>query len=210
MLYASFSLGETMNLSQLPLNALRAFEASARHCSFTRAGLELRVSQTAISHQVNGLEDLLGVKLFRRLPKGLALTDEGAALVPVLTDTFRRVCSTMSRFEEGNYLEVVTVGVVATFAMGRLLDWLPSFNEAHPNFDLRILTNNNRVDIAGDGLDFAIRFGEGLWHGTEVAPLLDSPLSVVCSPSIASQLSSPADLGRRLINSDTRSLRRRV
>lgn len=69
-----------MELPKLPLNALRAFEASARHCSFTRAGLELRVSQTAISHQVKSLEDLLGVKLFRRLPRGLALTDEGRRL----------------------------------------------------------------------------------------------------------------------------------
>jgi LysR family transcriptional regulator of beta-lactamase len=71
---------------RLPLNALRAFEAPARHLSFTRAGLELFVSQAAISHQIKGLEERLGVTLFRRLPRGLALTDEGAALVPVLTE----------------------------------------------------------------------------------------------------------------------------
>jgi LysR family transcriptional regulator, regulator of gene expression of beta-lactamase len=183
-----------MELSQLPLNALRAFEASARHCSFTRAGLELRVSQTAVSHQVKSLEDLLGIKLFRRLPKGLALTDEGAALMPDLTDAFKRVCATMSRFEKGHYHEVVTVGVVATFAIGKLLDWLDSFYEEYPGFDLRILTNNNRVDIAGDGLDYAIRFGEGLWHGTEALELIESPLSPMCSRAIASRLSEPRDL----------------
>ena len=72
-----------MDRGQLPLNALRAFEASARHLNFTRAGLELRVSQGAVSHQVAQLEDRLGTRLFHRLPRGLALTDDGAALVPV-------------------------------------------------------------------------------------------------------------------------------
>lgn len=76
-----------MEISQLPLNALRAFEASARHSSFTRAGLELRVTQTAVSHQVKALEGVLGVSLFKRLPRGLALTDEGHALLPVLSDS---------------------------------------------------------------------------------------------------------------------------
>ena len=73
-----------MAKSHLPLNALRAFEASARHLSFTKAGMELRVGQAAISHQVKGLEARLGVQLFRRLPRGLALTDEGQALIPAI------------------------------------------------------------------------------------------------------------------------------
>ncbi|MEQ9507705.1 MAG: LysR family transcriptional regulator, partial [Alloalcanivorax xenomutans] len=80
-----------MDVPQLPLNALRAFEASARLCNFTRAGQELNVTQTAISHQVKALEDQLGVTLFTRLPRGLALTDEGHALLPVLTDAFDRI-----------------------------------------------------------------------------------------------------------------------
>lgn len=183
-----------METSQLPLNALRAFEASARQGSFTRAGLELFVSQTAISHHVKSLEELLGVKLFRRLPRGLALTDEGAALAPVLTDAFRRVSATMSRFEEGHFHEVVTVGVVATFAVGWLMERLPAFQAAYPYLDLRIMTNNNRVDLAGDGLDFAIRFGDGSWRGTEAMHLISSPLSPVCSPALAAQLREPADL----------------
>lgn len=185
-----------MELPKLPLNALRAFEASARHCSFTRAGLELRVSQTAISHQVKALEDLLGVKLFRRLPRGLALTDEGSALAPVMSDVFKRMCATVSRFEEGNFQEVVTVGVVGTFAVGWLMERLSDFHDAHPNLDLRILSNNNRVDLAGDGLDFAIRFGDGSWHGTEAMHLIAAPLSPVCSPLIAARLVEPADLAR--------------
>src|SRR3712207_3138446 len=101
-----------MDRPQLPLNALRAFEASARHLSFTRAGLELCVSQAAVSHHIRTLEARLGVTLFRRLPRGLALTDEGAALVPVLNDAFENIGATLDRFTEGRYHEVLTVGVV--------------------------------------------------------------------------------------------------
>ncbi len=188
--------------SNLPLNALRAFEASARHLSFTRAGLELRVTQAAVSQQVRSLEDILGVRLFRRLPRGLALTDEGQALVPVLADAFRRIGATLERFEGGRFREVVTVGVVGTFATGWLLPRLPAFHEAHPFVELRLLTNNNRVDAAGDGLDYAIRFGGGAWHGTEAHPLMTAPLSPLCSPEIARRLRDPADLaGETLLRS---------
>jgi LysR family transcriptional regulator of beta-lactamase len=181
--------------SNLPLNALRAFEASARHLSFTRAGLELFVTQAAISHQVKGLEEILGVRLFRRLPRGLALTDEGLALLPVLEDAFRRIGATLDRFEGGRLREVLTVGAVATFAVGWLLPRLRDFQDAHPFVDLRILTNNNRVDLAGEGLDCAIRFGNGAWHGTEAVRLLEAPLSALCAPALAERLRTPADLG---------------
>lgn len=191
-----------MSLNIIPLNALRAFEVSARHLSFTKAGLELRVTQAAVSHQVKSLEEMLGVKLFRRLPRGLALTDEGLALLPVLADSFGRIRSTLDRFEDGHYRDVVTVGVVGTFATGWLLPRLELFRAAHPHIDLRLLTNNNRVDLAGEGLDFAIRFGDGSWHGTNADPLLAAPLSPVCLPEIAARLHQPADLmGERLLRS---------
>jgi len=183
-----------MEVSQLPLNALRAFEASARHCSFTRAGLELRVTQTAISHQIKALEDALGVTLFKRLPRGLTMTDEGHALLPVLTDAFRRMSATLSQFEEGNYREILTVGVVGTFAIGWLLPRLNGFKEQHPHLDLRLKTNNNRSDILLDGLDFFVRFGDGAWHGTEAFHLMDAPLSPVCAPALQADLGTPADL----------------
>ena len=125
--------------SQVPLNALRAFEAAARHLSFTKAGLELRVTQAAVSHQVKCLEEILGLRLFRRLPRGLALTDEGLALMPVLADSFGRIRATLDRFENGHFREVVTVGTVGTFATGWLLPRLQSFFQAHPHVDLRIL-----------------------------------------------------------------------
>jgi LysR family transcriptional regulator of beta-lactamase len=184
-----------MEISQLPLNALRAFEASARLGSFTRAGLELRVTQTAISHQVKTLEETLGVTLFERLSRGLALTDEGHALLPVLTDAFRRMSATLSQFEEGNFREILTVGVVGTFAIGWLLPRLKTFKEQYPHVDLRLKTNNNRADILLDGLDFFIRFGDGAWHGTEVVHLMDAALSPVCAPPTAARLRRPADLG---------------
>lgn len=182
-----------MDRPYLPLNQLRAFEASARHLSFTRAGLELCVSQAAISHQIKALEDRLGARLFRRLPRGLALTDEGAAMVPALTDAFERLTGALARFD-GGYAEVLTVGVVATFANGWLLPRLAAFEAARPQVDLRILTNNNRVDLAGDGLDLAIRFGDGSWHGVEADALMTAPLTPLCAPGIARTLTRPEDL----------------
>ncbi|MET3665282.1 LysR family transcriptional regulator [Caulobacter sp. 1776] len=183
-----------MSRAQLPLNALRAFEASARHLSFTRAAIELCVTQAAVSHQVKGLEARLGAALFRRLPRGLALTDEGLALLPSVRDAFDRLGDTLARFEGGRVLEVLSVGVVGTFAVGWLLPRLPAFREAHPFVDLRLFTNNNRTDLAGEGLDCAVRFGDGAWHGTEAAPLFEAPMSPLCSPAIAERLTDPAAL----------------
>lgn len=183
----------------MPLNALRAFEVSARHLSFTRAGMELCVTQAAVSHQVKCLEKILGVPLFRRLPRGLALTDEGLSLLPVLADSFARIGATLDRFENGRFREVVTIGVVGTFAAGWLLPRLPAFSEACPHVDLRLLTNNNRVDMAGEGLDYAIRFGDGSWHGTDAAQLFAAPLAPVCVPAIADRLGGVEDLRREVL-----------
>ncbi|MGF7148869.1 LysR family transcriptional regulator of beta-lactamase [Sphingomonas zeicaulis] len=188
-----------MDRPQLPLNALRAFEAAARHLSFTRAADELCVSQAAVSHQVKALEQRLGASLFRRLPRGLSLTDEGAALVPVLRDSFDRIGAVLDRFADGRFHEVLTVGVVGTFAIGWLIPRLPAFQRANPLIDLRILTNNNRVDLAGEGLDCAIRFGDGAWQGAEADHLLDAPFSPLCSPALARKLRTPADLAHQTL-----------
>ena len=180
--------------SHLPLNALRAFEASARHLSFTRAAIELCVTQAAVSHQVKSLEAQLNVTLFKRLPRGLMLTSEGESLLPVLRDAFDRIALTLDQFEGGHYREVLTVGAVGTFAVGWLLPRLPDFHSRYPLIDLRLSTHNNRVDVAAEGLDYAIRFGAGAWHGTDACPLLEAPLTVLCVPQIAEQLHSPADV----------------
>ncbi|MCJ8156970.1 LysR family transcriptional regulator [Sphingomonas sp. LaA6.9] len=188
-----------MDKPHLPLNALRAFEASARHLSFTRAALELCVTQAAVSHHVKRLEERLGTALFRRLPRGLALTDEGAALVPVVADSFARIGDMLDRFADGRFREVLTLGVVGTFAVGWLMPRLAGFREAHPEIDLRLMTNNNRVDLAGEGLDFAIRFGDGAWHGTEADRLFDTPFAPLCSPGLAARIATPADLARETL-----------
>ena len=180
--------------SHLPLNALRAFEASARHLSFTRAAIELCVTQAAVSHQVKSLEAQLNVTLFKRLPRGLMLTSEGETLLPVVRDSFDRIAQTLSQFEGGHYREVLTVGAVGTFAVGWLLPRLPAFQTRYPFIDLRLSTHNNRVDVAAEGLDYAIRFGAGAWHGTEACELLEAPLTVLCVPQLAEQLHAPEDV----------------
>jgi LysR family transcriptional regulator of beta-lactamase len=201
LLDGAMSLGHVsaMDRAQLPLNALRAFEAAARHLNFTRAAIELCVSQGAVSHQVAALERRLGTALFRRLPRGLALTDEGMALVPVVADAFDRVGATLDRFADGRYREALTLGVVGTFATGWLFERLPDFARAHPGVDLRVMTNNNRVDLAGEGLDLAIRFGDGAWHGAQAEPLMPAPLTPLCAPALAARLAGPADLARETL-----------
>ena len=181
----------------LPLNALRAFEAAARHLNLTRAAEELHVTQTAVSQQIRNLEARLGQPLFRRLPRGLALTDEGQALQPVLADAFARRTAALDRFSDTRPREVLTVGAVGTFAVGWLLPRLRDFQTTCPFVDLRLLTNNNRVDLAGEGLDCAIRFGDGAWHGTEAERLMEAPLSAMCTPAIAARLRTPADLAHQ-------------
>lgn len=178
----------------LPLKALRAFEASARHLSFTRASEELHVTQAAVSHQVKLLESQLKVPLFKRLPRGLMLTQEGERLLPVLKSSFDQISHTLERVGESNYREVLNVGVVGTFAVGWLLPRLVEFQDKYPFVDLRLSTHNNRTELAGEGLDFAIRFGTGAWHGTAAQPLLPASLSVMCIPAIAQRLNTPADV----------------
>ncbi|EHH04117.1 LysR family transcriptional regulator [Agrobacterium tumefaciens CCNWGS0286] len=178
----------------LPLNGLRAFEASARHLSFTRAAIELCVTQAAVSQQVKGLEKRLGVALFQRLPRGLKITAEGEALLPTVTSSFDQMATTLDRIEAGQVRELLFLGVVGTFAVGWLLPRLQAFQKQHPFIDVRVSTNNNRVDMAAEGLDFAIRFGQGSWHGTDAFRLFEAPLSPLCTRKLAETLKTPADL----------------
>ena len=194
-----------MDRPRLPLNALRAFEASARHLSFTRAAIELCVTQAAVSHQVKHLEEMLNVSLFRRLPRGLMVTEEGQALLPVVRDSFDRIGDVLDRFEDGHVREVLTVGAVGTFAVGWLLPRLETFKNEAPFVDFRLSTNNNRVDIAAEGLDYAIRFGSGAWHGLDAIELFEAPLSVLCTPEIAAEISSPEDVARQTLLRSYRS-----
>ena len=181
---------------QLPLNALRMFDAAARHLSLTRAAEELHVTQAAVSQHIRNLEERLGKPLFRRLPRGLALTDEGQALWPTVAQSFERIAQTLQQVAEPRPREILTVGVVATFAIGWLIPRLNEFQQLHSYIDLRLQTHNNRVDLAGEGLDAAIRFGDGAWHGTQAQMLLRAPLSPMCTPALAQLLREPADLSK--------------
>lgn len=185
-----------MSLSGLSLNALRAFDAAARHLNFTRAAEELCVTQAAVSHQVKALEAHLGRSLFRRHARGLLLTDEGALLAPVLFEAFGRIEALLDALKQGGPAEVLTVGVVGTFAVGFLLERLADFRARHPRIELRLQTHNNRVDLAAEGLDFAIRFGDGAWRSVEAERLIDAPVAPLCAPALAAQLRQPDDLAR--------------
>ncbi|QDY69297.1 LysR family transcriptional regulator [Qingshengfaniella alkalisoli] len=185
-----------MDRPDLPLNALRVFEVAMRQGSFTKAAIELRVTQAAVSHQVARLEDLLGATLFLRTSQGLVPTDEGRLLFPVLEHGFDAMARVLGRLDGRRDIEVLKVGVNTTFALGWLMPRLELFRQAHPEIDLRISTNNNRVEILREGLDMAIRFGTGGWTGHEAIPLMDAPLAPLCAPALAARLLHPADLAQ--------------
>jgi LysR family transcriptional regulator, regulator of gene expression of beta-lactamase len=188
-----------MDRPDLPLNGLRVFEAAMRQGSFTRAAIELRVTQAAVSHQVARLEDRLGVALFVRASGGLVPTDEARALYPVLQHGLDAMARVLDRITGRRDIETLKIGVVTTFAVGWLLPRLPEFRRTHPMIDLRLSTNNNRVEILREGLDMAIRYGAGSWTGLEAEVLLDAPLAPLCAPEIAEYQTDPAHLGREVL-----------
>ncbi|MFC0203559.1 LysR family transcriptional regulator [Novosphingobium soli] len=185
-----------MDIRTLSLNTLRAFEASARHLNFTRAADELCVTQAAVSQQVKMLESHVGKALFRRTTRGLVLSDEGNVLAPVVSDALGRVNAALSVVAGEGVREVLTVGAVGTFALGILMERLPEFEAAHPGVAVRLLTNNNAVDLWTESLDLAIRFGDGSWHGVAAELLMPAPLAPMCSAGVAEQIARPGDLAR--------------
>jgi LysR family transcriptional regulator of beta-lactamase len=191
-----------MVLSSLSLNTLRAFDASARHLNFTRAADELCVTQAAVSHQVKALEDHIGRALFRRTARGLVLTDEGVALAPTVAESFARIERQLDACKAGGPMEVLTVGVVGTFAVGFLLERLARFRAEYPRIELRLLTHNNKVDLSAESLDYAIQFGDGAWRSVQADPVMAAPLSPLCAPDVLGQLQHPDDLrNQRLLRS---------
>ncbi len=183
-----------MTRRYIPLKPLRAFEAAARHLSFTDAAIELNVTHSAVSQQVKLLEEQLNCPLFVRVPRGLLLTPEGENLLPVLNESFDRIAGMLDFFAVRQRREKLKVGVVGTFASGLLLPALMDFHSRFAHIDLQLSTHNNRVDLAAEGLDLAVRFGSGAWHGTAATFLCESPLSPLCTPAIAAQLTAPADV----------------
>lgn len=176
-----------------PLNALRAFEAAARHLSFTRAADELRVTQAAVSHQVKALEARLGVKLFRRLPRGLLLTEEGHSLLPDLRDGFDRLAQAVERVARGGH-GALTISLLTTFAVGWLVPRLPQFQAMHPTIDVRLTTTGRLIDFAVEDVDVAIRYGVGGWRDLRLDKLFDDVLTPLCGPRFKGKLRRPEDI----------------
>lgn len=167
-----------------PLKALRAFEAAARHLSFTRAGAELHVTQAAISHQVKMLEEDLGVRLFRRLTRRLTLTDEGRRLLPVVRESFERIAAATDALREQRGTGTLTVTVMPRFAAKWLAPRLGRFWQQHPGIDLRLHHTIQAEDFSREDVDMAVRWGRGEWSGMRAEFLLGAELTPVCSPKL--------------------------
>lgn len=167
-----------------PLNALRAFEAAARHGSFALAAAELAVTPAAISQQVKLLEGQLQMVLFRRQARGLALTNAGRAYLPGLTEALDRMAAATAHLKEGQASGTITLTMLASFAAGWLVPRLGRFRAQYPGIDLRIDTSRRLVDFAREDVDLAIRFGPGGFKGLHAIHLLDEELFPVASPAL--------------------------
>jgi LysR family glycine cleavage system transcriptional activator len=179
------------------LNALRAFEAAARHESFTKAAADLSVTQGAISHQVKALEKELGLKLFLRERKRLILTDPGRAYLEVVRDSFDRLAAGTQHLLQRENAGVLTVSMSPNFAAKWLIHRLGDFVTSHPGIELRVSATMHHVDFAREDVDLAIRHGEGDWPGLHVTRLCTEALFPVCSPRLMrgrKALRTPADL----------------
>ncbi len=189
-----------------PLNALRAFESAARHLSFTRAGAELFVTQTAISHQIKLLEGYLGRPLFVRGHRALTLTVDGQAWASELREIFGRLEQANRRLRARPAAErpVVAVSVIPSFGAGWLVPRLGRFLAAHPGIDVRISASGHLVDFGTEPIDLGIRFGRGRYPGLVVEKLANDALVVVCAPALRARrrLASPADLRRHVLLHD--------
>ena len=195
----SFSndLSDTMRRRLPSLNALKAFEATARQESFTKAAHELCVTQGAVSQQVKGLEAELGVRLFRRERQRLVITDAGRTYLEVVRDAFDRLAMGTEHLLQRQKSGTLTVTTSPNFAAKWLVHRLGRFSETHPGIDLRISASIQHVDFARDDIDLALRHGDGQWPGMHVTRLCTEELFPVCSPKLLSEsgaLRSPRDV----------------
>nr|WP_211112265.1 transcriptional regulator GcvA [Azospirillum soli] len=190
-----------------PLNGLRAFEAAARHLSFTKAAEELNVTQSAISHQIRALEDRLGVRLFRRLNQMLVLTDAGQLLLPSVREAFDRLAAGLDRIMGQERAGVLTISVSPSFARLWLMTRIGRFRERHPDIHLRISVSQHDIDFAREtDIDLGLRHGLGSWDGLRADRFLTDDVFPVCSPMLlqgANPLTDPTDLRHHVLLNDT-------
>ena len=184
------------------LNGLRAFEAAARHLSFTRAAAELNVTQTAISHQIRRLEEQLDLKLFVRQNRALQLTREARDYLPAVRAAFEDLRLATERLRQPNRDRLLTVSTIASLAQKWLLPRLAAFQDAHPGIEVRISTSTQLVDFRREEIDIAIRYGRGHWPGVRAVWLMAEDLFPVCSPALLKgekPLNRPEDLAQQTL-----------
>jgi len=182
-----------------PLNGLRAFEAAARHMSFTDAAEELSVTQAAISHQVRGLEQRLGLKLFVRRNRSLLLSEAGQAYLPAVRSAFDQLNEATEKLLQKDRGGHLTVTTTSSFAVKWLVPRLGGFQRAHPEIDVRVSTTTGLVDFSREDVDIGIRYGRGQWPSLTAERLVSEDIMPVCAPSLIkgpSALKRPADLRR--------------
>jgi LysR family glycine cleavage system transcriptional activator len=189
--------------ARLPsLNGLRAFEAAARHLSFTHAAAELNVTQTAISHQIRRLEEKLGIRLFVRQNRALALTPQARDYLPGVHAAFNDLRLATDRLQRKGDDRVLTISTLASLAAKWLLPRLSAFQEVHPDIGVRITTSTALVDFNGGDVDAAIRYGRGQWPGLRADWLTADQVFPVCSPALLAgerPLRSPEDLAHHTL-----------
>jgi len=179
-----------------PLKALRAFEAAARHMSFSKASEELFVTPGAISQQVKLLEEFLGLPLFKRMQRRILLTDAGQCLLPGIQDGFDRMTTALGDLQSLDINRPITISVAPSFASKWLVPRLRLLRDDRPDIDIRIDTSMKVVDLAHSDIDIGIRFGSGNYPGMQVDQLLSEEVFPVCSPGLANEfpLDQPSDL----------------
>jgi LysR family glycine cleavage system transcriptional activator len=188
-----------------PLTALRAFDAAARHMSFAKAADELNVTPAALSFQIKSLEDHLGAQVFRRLNRAIELTDAGRALLPGTRDGFAALSAAWRTTRRITSQSVLTVTAGPAFTSLWLAPRLYTFAAAHPEIELRFSASFNIVDFDRDGVDVAIRFGQGQDPGLFSLPLFDEWLTPMVTPKMAEDIRRPEDLPKLTLLQDEQS-----
>jgi LysR family transcriptional regulator, glycine cleavage system transcriptional activator len=185
-----------MSFQLPPLAAVRAFEAAARHGSFTKAANELGMTQAAVSYQIKVLEDRIGAPLFLRKPRQIALTDVGQRLAPAVSDAFELLSAAYAAARTGARGTLV-ISTLATFAANWLARRLGSFQIAHPSLAVRLETADHMVDFSREEVDIGIRSGDGNWPGLAIHRLFNADFTPMLSPKLLASdgpVETPADL----------------
>jgi LysR family transcriptional regulator, glycine cleavage system transcriptional activator len=188
-----------------PLNALRSFEVAARHLSFTKAAAELNVTHSAVSHQIKALEEWLGTALFRRVNRGLVLTDPGQAYLKPVRESFQRLGEATRRLRAKGRSGPLTVSTLPSFAGKWLMPRLRRFRERHPDIDVRIAASSQLTDFDREDVDIAVRYGRGHWPDMRIDLLMRETMFPVCSPKLLEgplPLKNVADLRHHTLLTD--------